>query len=209
MLDQAVVDVIAAQRLYDAATGMLVDSLAGHPLAARYDGHTDQTARLWCFVHEQDHRRCEHDALACGGTPVTGSDPTGEAAMEPDRAATALAVVDDAVARVATAAATLATELTAWSPMTAGIDRPDPSSVTAPLGWCVSCWRDDRRHEPIGTRPGGTAPYYSDLCGWCGRFKKAHKGELPTPEQIRKYHAKTSQAPDREIGQHRSNGSNR
>ena len=187
LLDQAVVDVIAAQRLHDAATALLVDSLAGHPQAARYDGHVDATARLWCFVHEQDHRRCEHDGLACGGTPVQGSDPTGDAALEPDRAAAALAVIDHAVAALSVASTRLAVELTAWSPMAAGIDRPDPSSVTAPDGWCTSCWRDDRRHTPVGVRPGGTAPYYARLCGWCGRFKAAHKA-LPSVELVRKHY---------------------
>ena len=63
----------------------------------------------------------------------------------------------------------------------------ESAAVTVPLGWCESCWRDDRRHEPIGSRPGGTAPYYAKMCGWCGRFKAAHR-RLPTVEQIRKYH---------------------
>lgn len=179
LLDQAVVDVIAAQRLHDAATSMLGDSRAGHPKAARYDD-TGRAANLWCFTHQRDHVACEHDGLSCGGTPVTGaSDPTGEAAMGPDRAALALALIDRMVPRLATVAAVLANELTAWSPMTGGIDRTDPSSVTAPDGWCTSCWRDDRRHTPIGTRPGGTAPYYARFCEWCGRYQTVHKQPPP------------------------------
>lgn len=66
LIDQAVIDVITARRLLDGSLALIADCLAGHPQAARYDGHSEQTARLWCFQHERDHRRCEHDGLACG-----------------------------------------------------------------------------------------------------------------------------------------------
>lgn len=44
-------------------------------------------------------------------------------------------------------------------------------------GWCVSCWRNDRKCEPIAKRPTGE-PYYKDLCRGCGEWKAEH-GQVP------------------------------
>lgn len=54
----------------------------------------------------------------------------------------------------------------------------DQAMTEAPKDWCTSCYRDNRHHEPVGTKRDGTA-YYEGLCRWCGDFHKAH-GVLPT-----------------------------
>lgn len=205
LLEQAVVDVLASARLLGPSTEMLGDCLVGHPQAARYDGHDDAGARLWCFVHERDHRVCEHDGLACGGTPVTGTDPTGEAGTSPDRAAAALTVVDDALRALAVNAQRLAVELTAWAPPSTEMQRPDPAGAQAPEGWCTSCWRDGRYHEPVGVRPGGTAPYYAGLCEWCGRFRKA-QGYEPPVELLRKRHSSNPRISEADVARYRPPG---
>jgi hypothetical protein len=205
LLDQAVSDVIVARQMLDGSLALIYDSLAGHPQAARYDGHTDQTPKLWCFTHERDHRRCEHDGLGCGGTPVTAVDPTGEAATSPDAAAAAQRTIDRAIVGLAVSAQTLAVELASWAPPSADMQRPDPTSVTAPDGWCTSCWRDNRTHEPVGVRPGGTAPYYAGLCEWCGRFRKA-QGYLPPVELLRKRHSANPRISEADVARYRPPG---
>jgi hypothetical protein len=201
LVDQAVIDVFDCQRLLDGSLELIDDCLAGHPQAARYDGH-EVELRLWCFTHERDHRRCEHDGLACGGVPVTGTDPTGDAGTSVDSAAAAQVNIDRAVLALATAAQTLAVELTSWAPPSQDMQRPDPSSATAPDGWCTSCWRDNRTHEPIGLRPGGTAPYYAGLCEWCGRFRKA-QGYLPPIELLRKRHSANPRISEADVARYR------
>lgn len=204
LVDQATADVLLTRRLLEPAMALIFDSLAGHPRAVRYDG--DPTgAGLWCFVHERDHRCCERDGLACGGTPIVGADPTGEAAVGADRAAQAQARIDHAVTALADAAKTLAVELAAWSPPSTDMQRPDPASASAPEGWCRSCWRDNRYHEPVGIRPGGTAPYYRDLCEWCGRFRAA-EGYLPPVELLRKRHSPNPRISEADVARHRPPG---
>lgn len=206
LLGQVVIDVLASAQLLEASTALIGDCLAGHPKAARYDGHDGQSARLWCFIHERDHQACTHDGLACGGTPVTGTDPTGEAGTSPDRAAVALKVVDDALLALALEAQRLAVELTAWAPPSTGMARPDPSSVTAPDGWCTSCWRDNRYHEPVGVRTGGSgAAYYAGLCEWCGRFRKA-QGYLPSIELLRKRHSANPRISEADVARYQPSG---
>jgi len=184
---QAVTDLRVISDHLDTSLELIHDSLNGHPQAARYSPPTSPP-RLWCFTHQRNHQHCEREALDCGGTPVTNTDPTGDAATTPDPAAAAQATIDRALAALAVAAGTIAAELIAWAPPTTAMQRPDPSSATAPDGWCTSCWRDNRTHEPISVRPGGTAPYYAGLCKWCGDFKNA-QGYLPTLPLLRIHHA--------------------
>ena len=201
LLDETLADVTHARQLLDGSLGLIDDSLAGHPRAIHYD--TDgATSRLWCFVHERDHARCEYEGLACGGTPVTGSDPTGNAATTPDQAAVARSRIDSAIQNLATYATVLAVELTAWSPPTPDMQRPDPRPVQAPEGWCTSCWRDNQYHEPVGVRPGGTAPYYTDLCFWCGRFRRI-EGYLPPVELLHKRHSANPEISEADIARYR------
>jgi hypothetical protein len=53
-------------------------------------------------------------------------------------------------------------------------------------GWCVSCWRNDKRCEPIALRPSGE-PYYKDLCRPCGEWKAEH-GTVPPLSILRLRH---------------------
>lgn len=64
-------------------------------------------------------------------------------------------------------------------------------------GWCVSCYRLDKRCEPIATqvnkRTGKTETVYADFCWWCGRFVAEWKDILgaqgvPPIELVRLHH---------------------
>lgn len=204
LVDEATGDMLRARRLLAASTELIADSLAGHPRAVRYDRESQRSARLWCFTHERDHRTCARLGSFCGGTPMPGCDPAGEAATSPDAAAAAQRRIDDAVRQVAAAAQALAVELIAWSPPSTDMQRPDTTSATAPDGWCTSCWRNDRKQEPIGVRPGGTAPYYATMCAWCGSFKATH-GYLPPVELLRLRHD-GRRIYDRDIARYRPTG---
>lgn len=63
----------------------IADNLAGQPRAASYDD--DRTSpQSWCWKHERPVSQCHRADLFCDGETVTSSDPTGEAAVNPDRA---------------------------------------------------------------------------------------------------------------------------
>lgn len=172
-LDQAIADLTLARTIHALTLELIHDSLNGHPRAARYDRDSTRPARLWCFTHERDHQACEHDALDCGGTPITATDPTGDAATTPDPAAIATRSIDKRITALAAFAQALTLELTQWQPPSSDMQHPDPSSATAPDGWCTSCWRNDHKHEPISTHYAGT------LCRFCAVFKKGHDERLP------------------------------
>lgn len=184
LLEQTDTDLTTARQLLEASLELIHDSLHGHPQAARYDDQ--RRTRLWCFTHERNHTRCEHDGLPCGGTPITTTDPTGDAATTTDQAATAQHDIDRRITTLATFSRALLDELTRWQPPSTDMQHPDPTSATAPDGWCTSCWRDNRTHEPITTRPDGT-PYYTGLCRFCGGFRTEYR-QLPPLAILRLRH---------------------
>lgn len=74
-------------------------------------------------------------------------------------------------------------------------DLVDADVVNA--GYCKSCWRNDKRLEPIQTRRPNGARYYKEHCRWCGSFRAEWGIEPPlalvvlrhtygrvTPEQV-------------------------
>lgn len=105
------------------------------------------------------------------------SDPTGEAALEVEELAqrhvqllaAVKATTNDTywmrrIVKEAVPAARLAI------PAQVNESREELSRA----GWCVSCYRVDKRCEPIATqvnkRTGKTETVYADFCWWCGRF---------------------------------------
>jgi hypothetical protein len=60
--------------------------------------------------------------------------------------------------------------------------RPDTPTDAADDGYCRSCFRDRQYTEEADTTR------YRDLCGWCGRWKASHNGELPSVEVLRHVH---------------------
>lgn len=58
--------------------------------------------------------------------------------------------------------------------------------MSAPDGWCSSCYLDGQHHEPITPKSNGTV-HYEGLCRWCGDFRKAY-GALPPRALLRARH---------------------
>jgi hypothetical protein len=181
LLEDTVTDLTAAITILGPSLALIHDAQNGHPRAARYDADTTRHVRLWCFTHERDHQACEHDALPCGGTPITTVDPTGDAATTPDPAAAAQRHIDKTITALAAFARALTDEIARWQPPSTDMQRPDPTAAVAPDGWCTSCWRNDKKHEPISTHYAGT------LCRFCGSFKK-REGQLPTVPILELHH---------------------
>lgn len=169
-----------------AAITLLENSLNGHPRAARYDRNSTRTTILWCDQHQRHHSICKLELRDCGGTPITTTDPTGDAALQPDEAATALADHDRDILAAHSILTRAARRATTWQPaVIAPIDRNSP---TAPDGKCVNCWRDDKEQVDIARRADGT-PYYAGLCGFCGGFRTDH-GVLPPLAILKLHHAR-------------------
>jgi len=108
--------------------------------------------------------------------PTGHHDPTGDAAVRPDRAVSdqrqlhrhveaAISHIDAAIA-VANGYPTQAVE-------PADVE-PTPGSEL-----CKSCWKDRKYCQPVTLRPDGV-PYHSGLCRWCGEARKSIGADPPT-----------------------------
>jgi hypothetical protein len=146
------------------------------------------------------------------GYPITLNDPTGDGAVDPTAGADsyhpelveALGWLDTAARQLVDAARHRTTpepetieRLLGWADYLIGllaVATPHmpiarKELVLASLvdeGWCTSCYRDRKYHQPIDTKKDGT-PYYRDLCKWCGEFKGNHK-ILPPIELLDLHH---------------------
>lgn len=128
------------------------------------------------------------------------SDPTGEAVLRPEEFAgryrklvAEVAALNDAaywVRRIVKEAVPAARTST---PARVDESREELSRA----GWCVSCYRVDKRCEPVATqvskRTGNTETVYSDYCWWCGRFIAEWRDilgaqGLPPIELVRLHH---------------------
>lgn len=187
LLEETVATLARVLELEAQALDLMAVSQNGHPRAARYDRDQVRPSRLWCFTHQRDHHHCQTLGETCGGTPVTVTDPTGDAATTADPAAATLRLVDRRIATLNRFADALLRDVVAWSPPTTDRLEPrDTAAPTAPPGWCTSCWRDDRTHVEVTCRPDGQ-PYYADLCRFCGSFRREY-AQLPPLKILKAHH---------------------
>ena len=109
--------------------------------------------------------------------PTGHHDPTGDAAVRPDHAASdqreirrhveaAINAIDRAIA-ISSGYPAHAAELEDVEP-TPGED------------WCSSCWKDGRYLSPIAVKADGSRRYSGGLCSWCGPFVATNGFEPPT-----------------------------
>lgn len=144
----------------------------------RATGSRTSGPALWCDTHDRTLARCLEEHLDCTGRYQTRSDPAGETAIELDH--------DQAAADHAE----LLALIRQLPRLVALVDRyqtrPGSGASLPDVDWCRSCYRNDRKHEPVGRRPDGT-PWYAGLCRWCGDFRAAH-GVEPPVELLQKRH---------------------
>jgi len=183
--DQATVDAatVAAESI-DRVWGTIPDRLAlmfrwmaGQPTAASTEPGGGNTP-MWCDRHQRDAFLCWKDDQFCGGKPYRpGLDPTGEAAIQTDKAAADHRRVLKLLALRTRTDRELVQVLLLYPPHAIRAER----AKAAGGEWCQSCYRDGQYHEPVSfrsARSGGEA-YYSGRCRWCGAFRSEHRIDPP------------------------------
>lgn len=176
----------ALARSAPAVLAMMRDNMTGQPQAAHYgsDGPDDRDPRsaLWCFDHQCTADQCELPRLAedgtvlsgCAGVKLTGpSDPAGNAALLPDRAAADRAKFARHVER---AARELDEALAIASAYPAVAMTPADADETPGDDICRAHWKC-RKYAKLIERKGDGTPYYKGLCRWCGITRKALGGD--------------------------------
>lgn len=62
------------------------DAMAGQPIAQHYEVVASGRSEVWCWRHERPVLKCQQEAELCTGEAIDVNDPTGEAAVNYDRA---------------------------------------------------------------------------------------------------------------------------
>lgn len=173
--------VIAAE--LGAKLHVIRDNLAGHPAAASYE--QDRVAGHTTVVDDR-------------GVPMPGTvDPTGEAAIHPDRAAADHAELVRHVATLERHATTVADLLGRYDARTP-TDKERRDAERAHDPGCASCARiphpstgGPRWEPPVTTQPtdaNGNLAQPQWLCWWCRRWV-LDTGRLPTVAELADHHA--------------------
>jgi hypothetical protein len=104
-------------------------------------------------------------------------DPTGEAAIQTDKAAADHRRVLRLLALRTRTDRELIQVLALYPPHAIRAER----AKAAGGEWCQSCYRDSQFHEPVSFRPerSGGEPYYAGRCRWCGAFRAVHRMDPP------------------------------
>lgn len=173
--------VIAAE--LGAKLHVIRDNLAGHPAAASYE--QDRVAGHTTVVDDQ-------------GVPMPGTvDPTGEAAIHPDRAAADHAELVRHVATLERHATTVADLLARYDARTP-TDKERREAERANKPCCASHarirnevtggpqWEDPCTKKPTDAAGNLAQPMW--LCTWCRR-QVLETGRLPTVAEVADYHA--------------------
>jgi len=154
------------------------DGWSGHPKAAAYDRTTPSG-------HPRHDSGIE-DADPDLGWRRTTSDPTGDAAIRPDRAATSRRKVERALKAIEGNLETIQRELAHWAeprPATDYERRLVEQSNAKPDPGCASCARTEVAHgvdrwEPV---------YAKDLCRWCWEWERS-VGRPATLDELTRHH---------------------
>ena len=179
----------ALARMAPGTVASLRECMQGQPQAAAYD-REPSTPSNWCWEHQHPTTQCWDDGHTCEGEPIhRHTDPTGEAACTPDRAAQhhhQFMRLADQITRNINALADIA----ALYPATAE-ERPRLETDHEPDDWCINHWRNGRRHAPVAIRgtndqtPRYPHPGGGGYCSWCGSMKALH-GIYPTDDFLDK-----------------------
>jgi len=184
-------------RIAEAETviGGMYQAMAGQPKAAGFVPRTGSEAP-WCWTHERAVKDCDKAGLFCLGEVVQrATDPSGEGATQPDHAAARHRRYIRCLALVSKLEAELY-HLAKNQPAEAS-ERPslDDDPHGPGEGHCISCYRLDRRHEPIAMHTDGRKRY-KDKCRFCGDFRATTvdpendpDGYDPSLEMLEAWHA--------------------
>ena len=171
-----------ARRL-PAVVHMMRDDMNGQPQAAAAD-RGDGAQVLWCWSHERSTRECDEAGELCTGELGRDiSDPTGNAAVIPDRAKRDLAALFSRLDHLVSTSHVLLGLAAGYPTDTVEREQLGPDDEIGTV-WCRSCWKDNKTCEPIALRKEGK-PYYAGLCRWCGRTRALIGGNRLDPSDQR------------------------
>jgi hypothetical protein len=159
------------------------DALNGHPRSPALDSVGGRGRTTFCEVHERE--RC-----ACGGgTPYENlTDPTGDAATRPDRAAVDRRRLEDALRSIGRQAEDVVRLLAKYQARPAS-DRERAETLKANER-DVSCWScaRDSGHWAPAARSAELLGERRQLCWWCFDWVRKGDGSAPSLVQVRQYH---------------------
>lgn len=155
-------------------------------------GGGDGRSILWCWRHEREVATCHRHDLSCTGETLTVSDPVGEAAVTPDRAAQDLARIERLVDRHLRDADELVRILHGYR-----LRPPTDKERRITDGGEVGCWSCARLPSPhIDGEPRWEPTYRTidlggerrPLCSWCWSWHR-DTGTLPPTGDLERHHA--------------------
>lgn len=86
-LDDTLEELLRVRHALDEVVRSMRDAMLGQPGAQSFDVVTRGARSVaWCWEHEREVLACHRDDMFCAGETVATDDPTGEAAVEADKA---------------------------------------------------------------------------------------------------------------------------
>lgn len=174
--------------LLQPALESVIDGLAGQPRAQSYDA-SGRTPVLYCNLHEGDLSDCPEDDL-CRGVPVdVSSDPTGDAAVNPDPCRMAEKRIKGLVARAERAMDDLYAELVKHQSRPANPVERKATEAANDKGACEVCARSEQYNPAIviASTAKDNLPRPYRLCRWHLDFCLSY-GRLPTEQEEKRHH---------------------
>lgn len=172
-------------RIHDQqATGLVTGS----------SGHSGSRTVMWCWTHSRELHQCHRDPDcdhgACRAESIAANDPTGEAAVRPDRASDHL----DELARLADRLRSdgeRITKILASYQRRPADERERRDSADGDPG-CRSCARVSPHGSPLWSPVHRTPVIDGDtwpLCRWCYEWLSGRSaaGRLPTRDEVAYY----------------------
>lgn len=163
-------------------------------------------ATPWCWRHQQPVTKCWSDDSLCSGEQILVNDPTGEAALTPDKASHDLAVLDQALRHIHSRVRICFMILEQWAPRQA-IDVEAALADIPDVPGCESCARIEvakgrtKFSPPKSDKPtdvGGRLVKGRILCSACYKFTW-NTGRLPTLAELRYYNKNLKWQPRHEF----------
>lgn len=180
-------------------TSDVLDRIHDQQTTGLVTGSSDHSASrsvMWCWTHSRELHQCHRDDDcdhgACRAESIAANDPTGEAAVRPDRASAHLDELERLAKRLCADGERIVRILADYQ-LRPATDKERQISQGGETG-CWSCarlpnphidgeqrWEPTYRDVPLG---GERKP----LCSWCWSWHR-DTGQLPSVDDLKRHHA--------------------